>query len=362
MLILKGEGQVKVLHIGDSHIQADLFSGRMRERLQTFFPGLNGGRGFIFPCKLAGTNNPFNLAVEFTGKWNGCRNIQWNKDCKLGLAGMSATTTDSVTTLKIRLKDWDYLHYDFNKVLVFFERDSSYKMELAYYPYKQMMIENPEEGYNAFLLDHYTDTLSFRFFKSDSSQKKFTLYGLSLETYDPGVVYSAVGVNGADASAFLRCSMLPGQLKTMDPDWVIISLGTNDSYVKDFKPALFEANMDSLICRIRSVIPGVPILLTVPGDNYRKRRYLNNNVPLAREVILSLAKKYDCAVWDLFTIMGGLNSINSWMKSGLSAYDKLHYTREGYYLQGDLMFAAFMNSYDHYLDHNHKVNITHKEY
>ncbi|PLX03649.1 MAG: hypothetical protein C0594_10140, partial [Marinilabiliales bacterium] len=32
-LILQGQGQIKVLHIGDSHIQADILSGRMRQRM-----------------------------------------------------------------------------------------------------------------------------------------------------------------------------------------------------------------------------------------------------------------------------------------------------------------------------------------
>ena len=36
-LILKGEGQINIVHIGDSHIQADYFSGRLRYLFQTYF-------------------------------------------------------------------------------------------------------------------------------------------------------------------------------------------------------------------------------------------------------------------------------------------------------------------------------------
>jgi hypothetical protein len=60
-LIMKGEGQINIVHIGDSHIQADYFSGRIRERIQTFFQGGIGSRGFIFPSKLIHSNNPFNF-------------------------------------------------------------------------------------------------------------------------------------------------------------------------------------------------------------------------------------------------------------------------------------------------------------
>src|SRR5688572_27140196 len=41
--------KVNVIHIGDSHIQADLFSGRVRSLLQDSAVFGNGGRGLIFP-------------------------------------------------------------------------------------------------------------------------------------------------------------------------------------------------------------------------------------------------------------------------------------------------------------------------
>src|SRR6056297_2082300 len=56
-LILNGDKKIEILHIGDSHIQADFFTGRIRSRLQEFFPGSIGARGIIFPYNLAATNN-----------------------------------------------------------------------------------------------------------------------------------------------------------------------------------------------------------------------------------------------------------------------------------------------------------------
>ncbi len=57
-LVSKGEGKLKIVHIGGSHLQADIYSDRIRKRLQTFQPGSNGGRGFVFPYTIAKTNNP----------------------------------------------------------------------------------------------------------------------------------------------------------------------------------------------------------------------------------------------------------------------------------------------------------------
>src|SRR5688572_29883150 len=41
--------QVNVVHIGDSHIQADIFSGRVREHFYKDSLIGNAGRGFVFP-------------------------------------------------------------------------------------------------------------------------------------------------------------------------------------------------------------------------------------------------------------------------------------------------------------------------
>src|SRR6218665_6047 len=49
-------GRVNIAHIGDSHIQADIFSGLVRQKMQLKFG--NAGRGLIFPYRLAKSNEP----------------------------------------------------------------------------------------------------------------------------------------------------------------------------------------------------------------------------------------------------------------------------------------------------------------
>ncbi|HEU4497482.1 MAG TPA: hypothetical protein VFR70_10560, partial [Flavobacterium sp.] len=51
-------GKINIVHIGDSHIQADLMTNSIRKKLQQEFG--NGGRGFIFPYSLARTNGSYN--------------------------------------------------------------------------------------------------------------------------------------------------------------------------------------------------------------------------------------------------------------------------------------------------------------
>src|SRR6185295_4957067 len=64
----KGENlQVRIIHIGDSHIQADFLSGILRQNFQHDFG--NGGRGLIFPGRVARTNEPSNVFTSSNSLW-----------------------------------------------------------------------------------------------------------------------------------------------------------------------------------------------------------------------------------------------------------------------------------------------------
>ena len=350
-LILKGDGNMKIIHIGGSHIQADIYSDRMRKRLQTFQPGINGGRGFVFPYSIAGTNNPLNYRVTYTGKWESCRNVEKYKNCTLGLSGISVTTSDTTSSFSIKLIDQSPPDYDFNLIRVFSDIDSSaFRLQVNTGCGIIDTIEDKTLGYMLYELDGYTDSVHLSFKKTDSLQHHFTLYGISLETEDPGVVYHSIGINGAKITSYLRCNLLTKHLTVLDPDWVILSIGTNDAYSRYFNPEEYRRNYDTLVSIISTAVPDAAILLTVPNDSYLYRRYVNRNTEKVGQVIEEIAQKYNCGIWDFYSIMGGLNSIIIWQRFGLAKRDRIHFTTNGYLLKGDLFFDAFLRSYEDYLD------------
>jgi lysophospholipase L1-like esterase len=67
---------------------------------------------------------------------------------------------------------------------------------------------------------------------------------------------------------------------------------------------------------------------------------------LAREAFITLAEKHDASLWDLFSVMGGLDSVKLWEEQGLAQKDKVHFTKKGYELVGNLFFDAFINAYN----------------
>ena len=74
-LVFENKGQVRIVHFGGSHIQADVFSNRVRENLVKRYPGLAAGRGFVFPYSAARTNTPSSYASYYKGKWDMSKNV-----------------------------------------------------------------------------------------------------------------------------------------------------------------------------------------------------------------------------------------------------------------------------------------------
>jgi len=348
-LIFDGEGKVNVMQIGGSHIQADIWSDQIRKNFQNLSPNLNGGRGFLFPYRLAHTNNPYYYKCTSTGEWTGFRNSLMKQDTTWGVSGITAATQDSSATLKFYFRGDNTPHYDFNSIKIFHDIDSSdYCIELISDTCSLIRI-NREIGYTEFVLDHYVDSFEFNIYRFDTIPSSFNLYGISLDNDDPGVVYTSIGVNGASTKSYLRCELYTQHLKAINPDLVIFCIGINDAYDPSFCENCYESNYDTLVSWIRSVNPNCEFLFVTNNDSYYKRRYPNKRVYKARDVMINLANKYNAGMWDMFNVMGGLGSCNRWIRNGCAKRDKIHLTKEGYILMGDLMFSAIMKEYDKHL-------------
>ena len=348
-LIFNGKGKINVMQMGGSHIQADIWSDQMRKNFQNLSPNLNGGRGFLFPYKLAQTNNPYYYKVTYTGEWNGYRNSVSKHHSTWGTSGITATTTDSLSSFKIVFRGDHTPYYDFNSIKIFHNLDSTgFCLQLTSDTCSSIKV-NHEIGYTEFKFDSHQDSIAFTIYKTDSTQTHFNLYGISLDNDDNGIVYNSIGVNGASTASYLRCQLFTHHLQAIQPDLVIFCIGINDAYDPDFCPRCYENNYDTLVSWIRSVNPHCQFLFVTNNDSYYKRRYPNKRVYEAKEAMIKLANKYNAGLWDMFEVMGGLGSIKTWQQNAFAKRDKIHLTSDGYKLMGDLMFAALMKEYEKYL-------------
>ena len=352
-LIKYGRGKLNVVQIGASHTQADIFSNQLRMRLQTFHPGLVGARGFVFPYRMTKSNNPSNYIVSYSGFWTACRNVEWKRACELGISGASATTMDVKSTISVAMNPSNQVKYDFNEVKIFTQPYSGVR-RFEIVPDAEMgnfsVTKIDSLGYIDIKFEEYQEVAKFHFEKTDSLQTEFTLYGFSLENDNPGVTYSALGINGASFSSWLGCVHFEKQLQKLNPDWFVIFLGVNDANTSRFDENFYRGNYETFIARVRKYCPNAVWTFVVPNDFYLFRRRPNPAMEREETVVKQLVEKYHESMFSIYDIMGGYGSSLTWVKNGLMAYDKVHMTAAGYTFCANMFFNAFLQSYSNYLD------------
>ena len=350
---------VVIYHIGGSHIQADIYTNQFRKHIQGFGPGLQGSRGWLFPYSLVGTNNPSHYKAESKAEWKGVYNTQRKDSSTLGLMGIAAYTYDSVADLKISFRKPEQKYFSTIVRVYHNTTIKSYKVEW-YDPKKVLMSTlHAEKGYTEIKLKQPTDTIQLRFVRTIEDTNQFRLFGLNLNIDEPGLIYNTIGVNGAGFSSYARCQLFSQQMSTQKPDMLIVSIGTNEANVDEFNAAEFEKKYMDLLDKVKAINPNCAMLLTVPNDAYFFKKYPNRNVPVLRDVVFKVAKKYDAGIWDFYSIMGGFNSSQNWYKSELMHKDRIHFTYDGYIIKGDLFYEAFLKYLDEY-EFNRLVKITNK--
>ena len=106
-LVFENRGQVRILHIGGSHLQADVISGRIREHFIKEYPGASAGRGFVFPYSAARTNTPSSYASYYKGIWDMNKNVQREIKKPLGLLGIAVSTSDPRAEISLLLDKYN---------------------------------------------------------------------------------------------------------------------------------------------------------------------------------------------------------------------------------------------------------------
>ncbi len=337
--------RVNMVHMGGSHVQGGIWSNTFLGDFQTSF-GMHGGGYFTFPYKMAKTNSQPYSSSFTNGKWKRCRFIGKEQCIPIGMNGLSLITNDSANYFGVTLTKHSYCQ-NANTVKVYHNFNPSFDFSLV----KKFMSnysreDNRDLGYTRFTLLYPTDSVSFELIRLDTLLKDFILYGVSLENdLNPGFYLAGLGANGASSSSFLRCTNLSGQLATIKPNLVILSLGVNDTQSSGFEKDDYIEHYDSLIVALKKANPSVAIILTTTTDNFIKRKSSNQLTITARDAMFELMQKHNVAVWDLFTLMGGYKSMIKWNKAGLAARDKVHFTAKGYLILGHLMFDAVNKSY-----------------
>ena len=400
-------GHINIVHIGDSHIQADLMTNLIRKKLQERFG--NGGGGFSFPYQLAKTNGSYNVRYKSNTSWNSRRVIYpAESGMAVGLSGIALKTRENFV-VELNVKD---SAYKFNTLKVITPRnkadfdlatssktivlESTVPKKITHRIKSGEVLGSIAEKYGVTItqikklnglksnniragrmlkiptgeiqkrevtrsefiplelqadsLSHYyhsADALSKIYLLPNRSQKEYSLSGMVLENDTPGILYHSIGVNGAKASDFNKYPLFFEQLPALQPDLVIISLGTNETFDK-MVAADFLVQLNKFIASVKATNPDACIIVMTPPPSLFKRKYPNTFAASYSKSIQMQETAMNYASWDLYSEMGGLFGIRRNAARGIIGGDRVHYTKDGYEKQGRLFAEAFFKGYDNF--------------
>lgn len=311
---------IRVLHIGDSHIQAEFVTNHLRSLLQKRYG--NAGRGLIAPLRLAGTNQPNDYTVTSAdgGTWTQTRLLKCPWLNRPGFTGIAARPSKPTSVV------WRALSPGHNIARATLFSSAGSKLVTPIVP---------------------SDSLVQKVAAGES------IYGAVLENGRKGLLYSAIGNNGACFNDYLLIDGFPKASAMFDADLIVLSMGTNEGF-STMTDAQIARSVDDLVNGIRHYNPQAAMLILLPMECQKNRNHgyrplseyydVNKRVAEAKDVIAARAKALGVPVWDFYTVAGGEGASARWLEDKLMNRDRIHLVKAGYELMGDLLYDALVEA------------------
>jgi lysophospholipase L1-like esterase len=316
----------------------------VRQRLQQFFG--NAGRGLVFPYQVAQSNAPPDILSSSNTGWDYNRLAHPEIPIIPGVSGFVIRTNNPSASIDFSLRNNEEGAQHFNKMKFFLDNNSSWLLQANNNPAPYLLKKEDGDSsvYRQVSLDQPSDGFTLSALPSDYAKE---FYGVSLENSNPGVLYHNIGVNGIRYEQYNNASIFWEQLASLHADLYIVSLGTNEAQKKDFDNESFQKQVSIFLERIKLISPNASVLICTSADSFRGRR----SNPVLREINISLnlfGVNHSIPIWDLYRITNGYGSAYNWARHGLMNNDHIHFTAEGYRLQGNLLFNALAKGYNNY--------------
>ena len=348
--LLQG-GRVHVLHYGDSPTTGDLITADARALFQKQFG--DGGAGFVLIAKPWAWY--FHRGVDMdSSKW--AIDVAGDTPIKDGLHGLGGASFQGSP----------------GAVATFTVKNEQHTAEVAY-------LEQPDGGTFSFEADgnelgkvETTETTgekprpAWRLFELPAGTKKFTvrvesgrvrLYGVEFSKGRSGVLYSSLGVNGANITLLserFNGAHWTAQLHHYKPDLVVLAYGTNESGFAKFVDSTWAAEMKLAVKRLQTALPDASILLMSPMDrgerNERGDIETIATMPRLVKIEARVAEETNVAFFNTFQAMGGEGTMARWYAAEprLVGSDYIHPMPAGAKIVGELLYRTLRDGYNEY--------------
>ncbi len=378
---VKSNGKlIRILHYGDSQIEADRISSFLRYKLQGQFGG--SGPGLIPPVQPYGFKAP--VLAEYSEGWkrfpgfgkrdSSIKHTRYGVLASFGkfMEDRSEAETDSSDlNNSVIHKEWLlFEHSPYTRKNV--KKYTQCRMFYGYnkYPVKLELLEDENKFDEKTLepstslqvkkwnFDNTPGSLRFVFEGKESPE----IYALALDG-KKGVAVDNIPLRGSTGTVFTNSDtqMLSAIYKNLNAKLLIMQFGGNAAPSLRENYAYYERSFYNQLAKLKRLIPGVSIIVVGIADMSQKNKdqYVSlPNITMIRDALKNAAFKANCAFWDTYEAMGGQNSMPSWVFNDppLAEEDFTHFTVQGSKIVAQMFYKALMLEYRNYFNSKIKGN------
>ena len=261
------KGSAAVLHYGDSPTTADLITADARAMLQKQFG--DAGSGFVLIARPWAWYGHRGVEME-SSNWKIDVAGVPDADLKDGLHGLGAASFRGSQGAVAHWTIKDAQHTSVEISYLAQPNGGSFSMDADGVEIGSADTAGEQApGYAEFSFPPNSKQFTLRVTKGS-----VRLYGADFRKPGPGVVYSSLGINGANITLLSHAMNGPhweAQLRHYHPDLVVVAFGTNESSAPTFVDGPFAAEMKAAVHRIQAALPGASVLLMSPMDRGERK-------------------------------------------------------------------------------------------
>jgi lysophospholipase L1-like esterase len=366
---LKGTGnRLRIMHYGDSQIEGDRMTSFIRYKLQDQFGG--SGIGLQPAVQLYGYQMSLRHTASdgwtrYTAFGNTDSTLNHNRFGVLGSFARFSPYPDSLQTDTVASKAWITLEQSRRTYrLTRMFRDCRIYYGNATQPV-YFEVYSDGELYDADYLE-VSDGLQAKSWRFDETPEELTFtfqstcspdfYGIALDG-EGGLSVDNVSLRGSAGLVFSKMDedLLRQMYDSLNVRLLLLQFGGNVvPYISD-NYSYYEQWFCRELTHLKSLVPGLSIIVIGVADMSirEKDKFVTYpNLENVRDALRNAAFSADCAFWDMYSAMGGRNSMPSWVyaQPPLATSDFVHFNERGARVLAEMFYNAFMHDYRSYVN------------
>lgn len=369
---------VTVLHLGDSHIASDRFTGDLRELLQVRFG--DSGRGLMMPGFPFAYYRARGVRFTKSAGWT-VRSSLHKHAGPYGLTGVRLTARKADAWLRLASTEGAF---EWAEVTLLTGPKQGTAVISVGDARKAVQTRADAQGAKRVRIDRKGSKLTVRP-KGDGA---VTVLSWAIGNNRPGVRYVNLGIPSATADITRRWddALIADDLKALRPELIVFGYGTNEGFNDGLDVAAYRERVMAFLQRLQAHAPNASLLMIGPADSARFPRFARAGrkastlkgascreldaeerrtyrilararskrlarwhpppkLAAVREALREVAGRSNAMYWDWSKVMGGPCGVHDWVnaKPALAASDHVHITAAGSKRTAEALYLELMS-------------------